>query len=115
MKLRSPILAYVFVMATSVGVFMAGAHLAANALIDAQRSKLMHELNELALRRSEIAVDYGIVTLNELAKRGPMSCDAVALQTVRLLVYQRGAVKDIRAVNREGTVLCSAYSENSRV
>lgn len=111
MKLRFPILTYVFVMATSVGVFMAGAHLAANALIDAQRSKQLHELNEVALRRSEVAVDYSIATLNDLAKRGPMSCDAGALQAVRLLVYQRGAVKDIRAVNREGSVLCSAYSE----
>ena len=111
MKPRSPIIAYVFVMAASVGVFMAGAHLAANALIDAQRSKQLHELNELALRRSEIAIDYGIITLNELAKRGPMSCNAIELQTVRLLVYQRGSVKDIRAVNREGAVLCSAYSD----
>jgi sensor c-di-GMP phosphodiesterase-like protein len=30
---------------------------------------------------------------------------------VRLRVYQSGAVKDIRIVNRDGSVLCSAYSE----
>jgi sensor c-di-GMP phosphodiesterase-like protein len=30
---------------------------------------------------------------------------------VRLVVYQRGAVKDIRIVSRDGSVLCSAYSE----
>jgi c-di-GMP phosphodiesterase len=111
MKLRYPILVYISVVATSVGVFTAGAHLAANALIDAQRLKQLHELNEVALRRSEVAVDHGIATLNQLVKRGPMTCNAVALQAVRLLVYQRGAVKDIRAVNREGAVLCSAYSE----
>jgi len=111
MKLRQPSLVYVSLMATSVGVFMAGAHLAANALIDAQRLRQLHELNEVALRRSEVAVDYSIIALNEVVKRGPMSCNAAALQGVRLLVYQHSAVKDIRAVNEDGSVLCSAYSE----
>ena len=111
MKLRRPSLVYISLMATSVGVFLAGAHLAANALIEAQRLKQLHELNEVALRRSEVAVDYGIIALNEVVGRGPMSCDAAALQAVRLLVYQRSAVKDVRAVDQDGSVLCSAYSE----
>ena len=90
---------------------MVGAHLAANALIDAQRAKQMQELGEVALRRSEAAVDYGVATLDELLKRGSVSCDPTALQAVRLLVYRRSAVKDMRVVNRDGAVLCSAYSE----
>ena len=98
-------------MAASVGVFIAGGHFAANALIDANRSKQLREFNDLALRRSEIAVNYGLASLNELARRGPMSCEASALQAVRLHVYQRGAVKDIRLLNKDGFVLCSAYSE----
>jgi hypothetical protein len=40
-----------------------------------------------------------------------MNCDSASLQAVRLQVYQRSAVKDIRLVNQEGSVICSAYSE----
>ena len=92
-------------------VFLAGAHVAATALIESQRSRQLEELSDTALRRSEVAVDYGIATLDELIVRTPMNCDAVSLQVVRLHVYQRGTVKDIRAVGRDGSVLCSAYSE----
>jgi sensor c-di-GMP phosphodiesterase-like protein len=98
-------------MAASVAVFIAGAHLAASALIDTLRTKQIRELSEVALRRSEVAVDYGIVTLNELLKRGSNNCNTSALQAVRLLVYRRSAVKDIRIVSPDGAVLCSAYSE----
>jgi c-di-GMP phosphodiesterase len=92
-------------------MFMAGAHLAANALINALRTKQLQELSEVALRRSEVAADYGVVTLNELLERGSVNCNTSALQAVRLLVYRRSAVKDIRVVSRDGAVLCSAYSE----
>ena len=37
--------------------------------------------------------------------------DPASLQAVRLQVYQRSQVKDIRLVNRDGSVICSAYSE----
>ena len=111
MKLRRPSLLHVSLMAASVFVFTAGAHLAATALIDALRTKQMQELNEVALRRSETAADFGIVTLNELLKRGSINCSTPALQAVRLTVYQRSAVKDIRVVTRDGAVRCSAYSE----
>jgi sensor c-di-GMP phosphodiesterase-like protein len=90
---------------------MAGAHLAARALIDALRTKQIHELNEVALRRSEAAADFGVATLNELLKSGSINCTAPSLQAVRLTVYQRSAVKDIRVVTRDGAVRCSAYSE----
>ena len=111
LKLRWPGIAYLALLAASISVFLAGAHVAATALIETQRSRQLDELTETALRRSEVAVDYGIATLDDLIRRGPMKCDAVALQVVRLHVYQRGTVKDIRAVNQDGSVICSAYSE----
>ncbi len=110
-QVRWPGIAYVALLASSIGVFLAGAHVAATALIDTQRSRQLGELTETALRRSEVAIDYGIAALDELIQRGPMSCDSVSLQAVRLHVYQRGTVKDIRSVSRDGSVLCSAYSE----
>ena len=56
-------------------------------------------------------MDFGTATLDDLVKRGPVNCDPASLQAVRLQVYQRSAVKDIRLVNRDGSVICSAYSE----
>jgi sensor c-di-GMP phosphodiesterase-like protein len=98
-------------VASSLVVFMTGGHFAAKAVIERQQSRQLVELMDVALRRYEVAVDFGAATLDELVKRGPLNCDPATLQAVRLQVYQRSAVKDIRLVNRDGSVICSAYSE----
>jgi sensor c-di-GMP phosphodiesterase-like protein len=90
---------------------MAGGHFAAKLIIGEQQSRQLEELTDVALRRSEIAVDFGAATLDELAKRGSINCDPASLQSFRFLVYQRSEVKDIRLVSRDGSVLCSAYAE----
>ena len=95
----------------SLVAFVAGGHFAARAVIEGQQSRQLRELADVALHRSDVAVDFGTATLDELARRGPLSCDPASLQAVRLQVYQRAAVKDIRLVNRDGSVICSAYSE----
>lgn len=74
----------------------------------------MHRLNELTevvLRRSELAVDFAAASLDELAKRDLASCAPGALKAIRLHVYQRSTIKDVRLVNPDGSVICSAYSE----
>src|SRR3982074_604203 len=111
MKLRWPSVTQIAMVAPSLAVFVAGGHFAAKAVIEGQQSRQLEDLTEVALRRSEVAVDFGAATLAELAKRGPLNCDPASLQAVRLQVYQRSAVKDIRLVNRDGSVICSAYSE----
>jgi sensor c-di-GMP phosphodiesterase-like protein len=111
MKLRWPSISQAALTAACLVVFVVGGHFAATAVLDKQRSKQLQELTDVALRRSEVAVDFGAATLDDIAKRGPMNCDPAALQAVRLQVYQRSAVKDIRAVTRDGSVVCSAYSE----
>ena len=92
-------------------LFCAVAHIAATALIQAERSKHIGELSEVAMQRSRLAVDFGAATLARLSQRGVVSCDPASLQAVRLEVYQSGFVKDVRIVKRDGSVLCSAYSE----
>jgi sensor c-di-GMP phosphodiesterase-like protein len=92
-------------------LFLAGGHLVASALIAAQQQRQLEDLTQVALRRSQAAVDFGAEVLSELAAKGPMDCDPTSLQAVRLHVYEHGAVKDIRAVDGNGTVRCSAYSE----
>ena len=111
MKLQWPSVTQLATLAASLVVFAAGGHFAARAVIERQQVKQLDELTEVALRRSEPAVDSGAATLEELAKRGALNCAPESLQAVRLQVYQRPAVKDIRLVNREGSVICSAYSE----
>jgi c-di-GMP phosphodiesterase len=111
MKLRWPSVTQIAIVATSLVAFVTGGHFAAKAVIEGHQSRQLEELTEVALRRSEVAVDFGAVALDELAKRGPLNCDPASLQAVRLQVYQRSAVKDIRLVNRDGSVICSAYSE----
>jgi sensor c-di-GMP phosphodiesterase-like protein len=111
MKLRWPSVTQIVMVATSLVVFTTGGHFAARAVIEGHQSRQLEELTDVALRRSEVAVDFGAATLDELVKRGPLNCDPASLQAVRLQVYQRSAVKDIRLVNRDGSVICSAYSE----
>jgi sensor c-di-GMP phosphodiesterase-like protein len=111
MKLRWPSVTQIALVAASLIAFAAGGHFASRAVIEGQQSKQLQELTDVALRRSEVAVDFGAATLDDLVKRGPLNCNPAALQAVRLQVYQRSAVKDIRLVNRDGSVICSAYSE----
>src|SRR4051794_5087514 len=111
MKLRLPSLVQISMVTASLLAFLAGGHFAARAVIEGQQTRQLEELAEIALRRSEVAVDFGTATLDDLVKRGPVNCDPSSLQAVRLQVYQRSAVKDIRLVNRDGSIVCSAYSE----
>lgn len=111
MPLHRPSPIQIVAVVASLLVFMTGGHFAATAMIDQQRAKQLEELTDVALRRSETAIDFGVRTLDEVAGRGPMDCDAAAWQAVRLQVYQRSAVKDIRSVDRDGSVICSAYAE----
>jgi sensor c-di-GMP phosphodiesterase-like protein len=111
MKLRWPSATQTVMVASSLVVFITAGHFAATAMIEGHQSRQLEELTDIALRRSEIEVNFGAATLDDLVKRGPLNCDPASLQAVRLQVYQRSAVKDIRLVNRDGSVICSAYSE----
>jgi c-di-GMP phosphodiesterase len=111
MKPRWPSVTQLAVLIASLATFVTGGHFAAQAVIGQQQSRQLRELASVALRRSEVAVDFGAATLDDLARRGPLSCDPTSLQAVRLQVYQRSAVKDIRLVKRDGSIICSAYPE----
>ena len=111
MKSRWPSVTHVAMLAVSVASFLTAGHFAAKAVIQGQQRRQLEELADVALRRAEVAVSFGAATLDELARKGTLSCDPATLQAVRLQVYQRSAVKDIRLVNRDGSVICAAYSE----
>ncbi len=92
------------------GVFVLAGHFAASQLIEMQRMRQLRELNDTALRRAELIADYGEASLDEIASRMAGDCSSSALQVLRLQVYQRSNLKDVRIINRDGSVICSAYS-----
>ena len=111
MKPRWPSVTQLAILATSLITFVTGGHFAAKAVIGQQQSRELKELASVALRRSEASVDFGAATLDDLARRAPLSCDPTSMQAVRLQVYQRSDVKDIRLVQHDASIICSAYPE----
>jgi c-di-GMP phosphodiesterase len=101
----------VVIVLASLTAFCAAGHFAAKALIDAQQLRQLDELADVVLRRSEVVVDFGSASIDEIARSGRVGCEPSSLQIFRLHVYQRSAIKDIRLVNADGSVICSAYSE----
>lgn len=111
MKAARPKLTLAALVLAGTTAFGLAGHLAATRFIHDQQARQLDELTEVVLRRSEFAVDFAAASLDELAGRGLATCDPASLQAIRLHVYQRSAVKDVRLVNADGSVICSAYSE----
>jgi sensor c-di-GMP phosphodiesterase-like protein len=111
MKLRRPSLSSIATVVASVAVFAAGGHFVAEAIIGGQEQQRLQELTEIALRRSEVAVDFAAASVDEITSMGKLDCEPSSLQQFRLQVYKRSAVKDVRLANHDGSIVCSAYSE----
>src|SRR4051794_21488088 len=111
MQAQWPRLTGLLILAASALTFVACGHFAARTLIAQQQAKQLQELGDVALRRAENVAGYGTATLDRLNLRGPIGCNPSDLQAGRLLVYQRSGVKDIRVLDRNGQVMCSAYPE----
>jgi len=111
MKAARPKLSLAALVLAGMAAFALAGHIAATRFIHDQQARQLDGLTEVVLRRAEFAVDFATASLDELAGRGLATCDPASLQAIRLHVYQRSAVKDIRLVNSDGSVICSAYSE----
>jgi sensor c-di-GMP phosphodiesterase-like protein len=111
MVLRRPNFTQLALVLASMLAFGLAGHFATTGLIRHQQARQIGELTEIVLRRSELAVDFAAASLDQLANQGLASCTSGSLQAIRLHVYQRSAMKDVRVVNADGSVICSAYSE----
>ena len=111
MVLKRPNFTLLALVLVSTFAFGLVGHYAAISLIRHQQARQIGELTEIVLRRSEFAVDFAAASLDQLTNQGLTTCDPASLQAIRLHVYQRSAVKDVRIVNADGSVICSAYSE----
>jgi hypothetical protein len=63
MMLRRPYFAKMAMVAASMAAFAVGGHFVAATAINHQQSKQLEELANIALRRSEVAVDFGVATM----------------------------------------------------
>jgi hypothetical protein len=70
MKLRWPSVTQIVTVAACLAAFATGGHFAAKAVIAEQQSRQLKELTDTALRRSEVAVNYGAATFEDLARGG---------------------------------------------
>ena len=104
MSPRRPKLAFPALVLASTLVFGLAGHFTATTLIHRQQARQISELTEVVLRRAEFAVDFGAASLDQLASRGLTNCAPASLQAIRLHVYQRSTVKDVRLVNADGSV-----------
>src|SRR5947209_5352227 len=111
MVLRRPNLTLLALVLASTFAFGLAGHFVTTSLIRHQQARQIGELTEIVLRRSELAVDFAAASLDQLANQGLANCTSGSLQAIRLHVYQRSAMKDVRVVNADGSVICSAYSE----
>lgn len=111
MRLQRPTFAFAALVLASTVVFGLIGHFAAESFIRHQQARQLDELTEVVLRRSEFAVEFAAASLAELGKRDTVNCEPATLQAIRLHVYQHSAIKDVRVVNPDGSVICSAYSE----
>jgi sensor c-di-GMP phosphodiesterase-like protein len=111
MAIRSRRLTQGAIVLLSIGAFAATAHLAYREMTEMQNRKHLADLNLRVLERAERSVDYAFIALGELVEKGIVSCEAPALAELQRQVYQRGTLKDIRVINRDGSLACSAYVE----
>jgi len=111
MRLGRPNIAFWAIVFVSMSAFGLAAHFGVATVIHREQTRQIDELAQVVMRRSEAVVDFAAESLDELASRGLIDCQGGSLQAIRLHVYQRYAIKDVRVVNKDGSVVCSAYSE----
>lgn len=103
---------FIFVGIT-LGFMLAG--LALNDLIvQASNKAQLARMSSQLLSRTELAVDYAIITLGELMEKGAESCDINAPELLRESIASRGPIKNILVVDELGNVRCSGLPINGR-
>ena len=99
------------VVASFTLVFTAVAYFGAQHAVDSRNLSYLGEISETALHYVELTVVSAHNLLDDLARQMPADCGAVALQAVRLRVYEHSNIKDVRLLAHDGAVRCSAYAE----
>src|SRR3954468_15566178 len=106
MRLQRPTFAFAALVLASTAAFGVAGHFAATSFIRYQQAHQLDELTEVVLRRAEFAVDFSGRGLGELTGHDFADCGPPTLEAIPMHVYQRSAIKDVRLVNPDGSVIC---------
>jgi len=88
-----------------------GIRFAYNEVSFRQNSSQLNELSQRTLLRAELAADYAVLTLSELAAEGLGRCDTSSLMEIRKIIYLRGAVKDIQVLGANDVLRCAGLPQ----
>lgn len=88
-----------------------GTKLTYSAIVLRQNVALIEELSRRTLQRAELAADYAVITLSELASDGLGRCDSDSLMEIRRIIYLRGAVKDVQVLGENGVLRCAGLPQ----
>lgn len=90
---------------------LTGTRFAYDAIVFKQNSTQLEELSQRTLLRGELAVDYAVITLSELASQGLGRCDSDSLMEIRRIIYLRGAVKDVQVLGANNQLRCAGLPQ----
>ena len=114
MRRWKSIAVWVVVCAACLSAFAGAGYFIGSVTIDSENKRQLEDLNRLVLGRSELEVDFAFIALGELVERGAAGCNDSSLSAMRRQVYVRSTIKDIRVIDADGMVTCSAFPETQR-
>ncbi|TVR08397.1 MAG: EAL domain-containing protein [Salinarimonadaceae bacterium] len=79
--------------------------------VSSQNKERLAELNRQLLHRSEMAIDYAVISLVEAMELGATGCGVESRAEIRRLVFQRSSVKDVHVFGDDGAIQCSAHPD----
>lgn len=97
----------IIVVVMTVAVFVGAAHFVYLGISGQMGRAQAKDLSRTLLHRVELAADYAVIALGDLAQKGLDQCDGRSLLGVRKSILQHGAIKDILVLSSDGQVLCS--------
>jgi sensor c-di-GMP phosphodiesterase-like protein len=108
-------IAQFLVCAGFAALFAFATNLLSGMATDTRNRQQLNELAEQMLRRSELGVDYAFIALGKIAESDKISAAAPCSETfrssLRQSVFRHSTIKDIRLLDRNGAIVCSAFPE----
>jgi sensor c-di-GMP phosphodiesterase-like protein len=110
MMLSKPIHRAAVVAALATAGVVVGGFLAAwglQAFVTERNTSQLAELSASVLHRAELATDYAVIAIRDLAAGSGDFCAEEGLARLGALVFERGAVKEITVLDAGGHRVCS--------
>ncbi len=102
---RAVLVAFVAMAGAVAGGFLAA--WGQQTLVSDRNSRQLAELSSNVLGRAELAIDYAVIAIGDLALAGTDLCSADGAARLEALVFERGAVKEVALLDAAGETVCS--------